>query len=91
LIRVRNLADTILQLKDAEFEVVGADAAGSPLWNHRRSTRTVLVLGNEGQGLRRLVRERCDKLLGIPARGPVGSLNVGSAAAIFLYEFFRNH
>jgi len=90
LIRVRNLADAILQLKEAEFEVVGADAGGSPLWNYRRSARTVLVLGNEGQGLRRLVRERCDKLLGIPTRGPVASLNVGSAAAIFLYEFFRS-
>jgi len=88
-IRVRNLADAILQLKDEGFEVVGADAGGTPLWDYKPSARTVLVLGNEGQGLRRLVRERCDKLLGIPPRGPVQSLNVGSAAAVFLYEFCR--
>src|SRR5262249_16184159 len=62
---------------------------GTPLWEIQRSPRTALVLGNEGEGLRRLVRERCDRLVGIPGRSPVGSLNVGAAAAIFLYEFFR--
>jgi 23S rRNA (guanosine2251-2'-O)-methyltransferase len=46
-------------------------------------------MGSEGEGLRHLVRERCDKLIGIPARAQVQSLNVGSATAILLYEFFR--
>jgi 23S rRNA (guanosine2251-2'-O)-methyltransferase len=85
LIRVRNLADSVLRLKEAGFEVVGADMEGSPLEEFRPGLRTVLVLGSEGRGLRRLVRERCDKLLAIPGTGPVASLNVGAAAAIFLY------
>lgn len=88
-VRVRNLVDAIEKLKDAGFEVVGADMAGEPVWKHVRSKRQALVLGSEGRGLRRLVREHCDKLIGIPAQSPVGSLNVGAATAILLYEFFR--
>jgi 23S rRNA (guanosine2251-2'-O)-methyltransferase len=89
LIRVRNLADAINDLKGAGFEVVGADMEGSPIREHQPHRRTAIVLGSEGKGLRRLVRERCDKLLQIPGQGPVASLNVSAAAAIFLYEFCR--
>ncbi len=89
LLRVRNLADSIVTLQKANFEVIGADVEGSPLNEHQPSARTALVFGSEGKGLRRLVRERCDKLLKIPGAGPVGSLNVGGAAAIFLYYFSR--
>jgi len=87
LVRVRNLADAILTLKEAGFEVIGADMEGLPLEEHTPSSRTALVFGSEGKGLRRLVRERCDKLLKIPGQGSVGSLNVGAAAAIFLHHF----
>ena len=87
LIRVRNLADAINDLKGAGFEVVGADMEGSPVREHQPHHRTAIVFGSEGKGLRRLVRERCDKLLQIPGQGPVASLNVSAAAAIFLYEF----
>jgi 23S rRNA (guanosine2251-2'-O)-methyltransferase len=90
LIRVRNLAESINELKDAGFEVIGADMEGSPIREHQPHNRTALVFGGEGKGLRRLVRERCDKLLKVPGQGPVGSLNVAAAAAIFLYEFCRN-
>ena len=94
MIRVGNLVQELDRLKEAGFEVVGADAGGSPLDQHSISARTVLVMGNEGKGLRRLVREHCDKLLGIPASRPSGragveSLNVGAATTIFLYEFCR--
>lgn len=89
LIRVQNLVDAMPLLRDRGFEILGADAGGSPLWEHPKSPRTALVLGSEGKGLRRLVRERCDQLVAIPRRTPVDSLNVASAAAIFLYEFFR--
>jgi 23S rRNA (guanosine2251-2'-O)-methyltransferase len=88
-IRVRNLVDAIERLKDAGFEVYGADMAGEPIRSLVRGKRQALVLGSEGKGLRRLVKEHCDKLVGIPARTPVGSLNVASASAIFLYELFR--
>jgi 23S rRNA (guanosine2251-2'-O)-methyltransferase len=89
LMRVRNLADAILTLKEANFEVIGADMEGSPLEEHKPSSRTALVFGSEGKGLRRLVGERCDKLLKISGAGPVESLNVGAAAAIFLHHFCR--
>ena len=97
LIRVRNLADALLDLKEAGFTVIGADMQGETLGsdplvfdaNTRGSDPMVLVFGSEGKGLRRLVRERCDKLLKIPGQGPVASLNVSAAAAIFLYEFCR--
>lgn len=85
IVRVVNLVQAIDQLKEEGFEVLGADAAGEPLSKHAISKRTVLVVGNEGSGLRRLVREHCDKLVGIPARSKVGSLNVAAATAIFLY------
>jgi len=90
LVRVRNLVDAIERLKEAGFEVVGADMAGEPLWQFAPGKRSALILGSEGKGLRRLVREHCDKLVGIPAGASVASLNVGSAAAIFLYEFYRS-
>lgn len=84
LIREKNLAETVLTLQDAGFEVVGADMAGEPLNQYKPGRRTALVLGNEGDGIRRLVKERCDKLLKIPGAGTVDSLNVSAAAAVFL-------
>jgi len=89
LIRVRNLADSVNDLKDAGFEVIGADMEGEPIDQHQPHKRTAILFGSEGKGLRRLVRERCDKLLKIPGQGPVASLNVSAAAAIFLYAFSR--
>jgi 23S rRNA (guanosine2251-2'-O)-methyltransferase len=90
LIRVKNLAESVNELKEAGFEVIGADLEGSPLSQHEPQKRTALIFGSEGKGIRRLVRERCDKILKIPGQGPVASLNVSAAAAIFLYEFARH-
>ncbi len=87
LIRVTNLAESIKDLQAAGFEVIGADMEGEPLEEHPVSPRTVVIFGSEEKGIRRLVRERCDKLLKISGTGPVDSLNVGAAAAIFLYHF----
>jgi 23S rRNA (guanosine2251-2'-O)-methyltransferase len=89
LLKVKNLAESVLELQEAGFQVYGADMSGEPAWSVPRNDRQALILGNEGEGIRRLVRERCDKLIGMPARGAVQSLNVGSAAAALLYEFFR--
>ncbi len=89
LIRVGNLVESMHLLQEQGFEILGADAEGDPLWQHAKAQKSVLVLGSEGHGLRRLVKERCDKLIAIPRRTAVDSLNVASAAAIFLYEFFR--
>jgi len=89
LIRVRNLAESVNDLKETGFEVIGADMEGSSIREHQPGNRSAIVFGSEGKGLRRLVRDRCDKLLKIPGQGPVASLNVSAAAAIFLYEFCR--
>jgi 23S rRNA (guanosine2251-2'-O)-methyltransferase len=90
-IRVTNLAEAITSVKEAGFDVVGADMEGARIDAQPFSARTMLVLGGEGKGLRRLVRERCSRLVGIPGKTHVGSLNVGAAAAILLYELSKKN
>ena len=87
---VVNIARAVDALKDAGVWTVGLDA-GAELAYHEwdLTLPTALVLGAEGHGLRRLVRERCDGLARIPMRGHVGSLNVSAAAAVVLYEAVR--
>lgn len=88
--RVGNLAQAIGTLKERGLWVIGFDAAGSERWDRVDYQRPVaLVLGGEGRGLRRLVRERCDQVASIPLFGHLGSLNVGVAAGIALYEVVR--
>ena len=88
--RVGNLAQAIETLKQRGLWVIGFDAAGTERWDRIDYKRPVaLVLGGEGRGLRRLVRERCDQLASIPLFGHLGSLNVGVAAGIALYEVIR--
>ena len=70
--------------------VVGFDASGTERWDAVDYRRPIaLVLGGEGRGIRRLVRERCDHLVSLPLFGHVGSLNVSVAAGIALYEVVR--
>lgn len=90
LMRVTNLARTLRALKDAEFRCVGF-AGESPLAVAQVSLegRLALVLGAEGAGLRRLVRETCDAVVRIPIAPAVDSLNISAAAAIALYECRR--
>jgi 23S rRNA (guanosine2251-2'-O)-methyltransferase len=91
LVRVVNLARALDELKEAGFWCAGLDA-GAPqrLDAVRLDDRLALVLGAEGHGLRRLTRERCDRVLRIPmAESGVESLNVATAAAIALYEYVR--
>lgn len=88
--RVSNLARAIDQLKTKGLWVAGIET-GQPLGcqDLDLTVATALVLGNEGVGLRRLVREKCDFLASIPTLGPIQSLNVSVAAGIVLYEAIR--
>ena len=90
LLRAVNLARTLGALKAAGLWVVGLDSAGGRLSGPALSERRVaLVLGAEGAGLRRLTRETCDELAGLPMPGGMESLNVSAAAAVALYELTR--
>jgi 23S rRNA (guanosine2251-2'-O)-methyltransferase len=90
LLRATNLARTLDRLKAAGFWCCGLDAAAAqPLAAVDPGPRVALVLGAEGGGLRRLVREECDWLVRLPTRPEQPSLNVSNAAAIALYELSR--
>jgi 23S rRNA (guanosine2251-2'-O)-methyltransferase len=88
--RATNLARLIDQLKERNVWVIGAAAGASMVYTEWDWTRaSALVLGGESSGLRRLVRGRCDALVGIPLHGRIGSLNVSVAAGVILYEARR--
>lgn len=90
LIAVTNLVRAMEQLKEAGVWLYGADEHGAQsLLDLRLRGAAAWVLGAEGQGLRRLTRERCDLLVRIPMLGRVESLNVSVAAALCLYETRR--
>ena len=88
---VGGLPAALERLKGAGLWIVGLDAGGdTPLHELPfAADPVVLVLGAEGAGLSRLVRQRCDVLASIPLRGRLGSLNVAAAAAIATYEVAR--
>jgi 23S rRNA (guanosine2251-2'-O)-methyltransferase len=87
--RVVNAAATIEDLKAAGYWVYGTDPAGDPPWEVDLTGKVALCFGGEEKGLRSLTRERCDRLIGLPMRGRVGSLNIATAAAALLYEAVR--
>jgi 23S rRNA (guanosine2251-2'-O)-methyltransferase len=87
LVRVVNLAQALEHLKDAGFWCLGLDgAAHQELASLDLAPRVALVLGAEGEGMRRLTRERCDVLVRLSTRHPWHSLNVSNAAAVALYD-----
>ena len=86
-LHVTNLARSLDALTTAGFWTLGLAGEGSvPLQGERHAERTALVMGAEGSGLRRLTRERCDRLVHLPTRGVIADLNVSNAAAVALYE-----
>jgi len=87
---VTNLVRSIEVLKQSGLWVVGADAAAAETYYAVRLVPPLaLVMGGEGRGLSRLVREHCDQLVRLPMRGKVASLNVSVAAGVLLYEVVR--
>lgn len=89
LVEVKNLSRGVELLKDAGFWVYGAEGGGESLSGCTFAGKTALVMGSEGKGIARLLRERCDKLVAIPTRGHIDSLNVSVAAGILMYEIRR--
>ena len=87
---VVNIARSLEELKKAGVWTVGLDAGGKmAYYDWDLTLPTAIVVGAEGHGLRRLVRERCDQVVSIPMLGHVGSLNVSVATAVVLYEAVR--
>jgi 23S rRNA (guanosine2251-2'-O)-methyltransferase len=87
--RVTNLRRAIDRMKEAGLWVYAAEVGGTPYTELDLTGPVGLVLGSEGRGMRRLVREGCDGAVSIPMLGAVGSLNVSVAAAVLLYEARR--
>ena len=89
VVRAKNLRRFIDHIKNEGFRVVGLDPAGADIYELDLTGDLALVLGTEGKGMRRLVREGCDLLASLPMAGRVASLNVSTAAAAAGYEAVR--
>lgn len=84
--RVTNIADTIDELKSRNIWVYGADMNGEDYRKTDFSGGAALVIGSEGKGLSRLVREKCDVIVSLPLKGKINSLNASVAAGILMYK-----
>lgn len=87
--RVGNLVQTIQKLKEAGLWIAALDMDGECYYEAELSGPIALVVGGEGQGVSRLVRENCDFVLSIPMKGRISSLNASNAAAVLMYEVYR--
>lgn len=88
--KVTNISNTIEDLKSKGLWVYGADMQGEDYRSSSLTGPIALVLGNEGSGLSRLVRQKCDGFLSIPLKGKISSLNVSVSAAILMYEVLKH-
>lgn len=90
MVRVKNLARALDEMADMGFWRMGLDSEhAEPLESTDLPAKIALVLGAEGKGLRRLTREKCDRLVRLDVPGPIKSLNVSNAAALALYALTR--
>jgi 23S rRNA (guanosine2251-2'-O)-methyltransferase len=90
LIQVTNLAATLKSLKEGGWWIFGLDRRGDrSIFETDLAGPTAVVVGSEGRGIRPLVKKQCDRLLFIPQSGPVAALNASVAAAVCLYEVYR--
>lgn len=87
--RVTNLAKTIEELKKEGIWFVCADMGGTRMYELDLKGPIGLVIGNEGEGVGRLVREKCDMVASIPMKGDIDSLNASVAAGVLAYEIVR--
>ncbi len=88
--RVANIAQAVESLKASNVWVIGVDRSGATDFsNVDYSSPTAIVIGSEGAGVSQLVKKRCDLIASIPMRGEITSLNASVAAALVMYEAFR--
>lgn len=87
--KVTNLANTIEELKKEGLWFVCADMGGEMMYDLNLKGAIGLVIGNEGEGVSRLVREKCDYIASIPMKGDIDSLNASVAAGVLAYEIVR--
>lgn len=88
---VTNLVNVIKDLKNNGYFVYGAEADGTSSIECNYNNLSVLVIGSEGNGLSRLVRENCDEIISLPMKGHVNSLNASVAAGILIYDMIRKN
>ncbi len=88
--KVTNITQAIDELKKKGLWVYCADMNGEPIFKTDFKGAVALVIGNEGAGVPRLVREKCDFVVNIPMYGKIGSLNASVAAGVLMYEVVRN-
>lgn len=88
--RVNNLTETIKELKENDIWIYGTDMEGSNFYNEEKYDAGVaIVIGSEGFGMSRLVKENCDFLIKIPMKGKINSLNASVSAGIVMYEVYN--
>jgi 23S rRNA (guanosine2251-2'-O)-methyltransferase len=88
--RVVNLNNAIKTLKENNIWVIGIDEEGKKLFTEIDfKLPTAIVIGGEGKGISRLVKENCDEVVSIPMKGKISSLNASVAAAVIMYEILR--
>lgn len=87
--KVSNIAQTIDKLKDSGVWIAACDMDGQTFTKQNLTGSLGIVIGSEGAGISRLVREKCDFTVSIPMRGKITSLNASNAAAILMYEVLR--
>lgn len=89
VVRVTNIVSTIKELKEKGLWIYCADMDGSSMYNTDLTGAIGLVVGSEGRGVSRLVKENCDGVISLPLKGRVTSLNASVAAGIIMYEIER--
>lgn len=88
---VNNLVNTLKEMKEKGYWIIGTDMDGTDYRKIDYNGKIVIVIGNEGKGISRLVKENCDFVASIPMRGEVNSLNASVASALIIYEAVKSH
>ena len=87
--RVTNLKEAIKKLQDNDVWIYGTDASGENVYNSFCNQSIALIIGSEGDGIRKTILDKCDKVLSLEMKGTVNSLNASVACGVFLFEILR--